>query len=63
MFCTDAGEMVDNSTQTPRDESTNKREELDVDGEKTVGSADSVPDKGKQGRVLLSWSTKLSSVR
>lgn len=56
MFYTDAGEMVDHSTQTPRDESSNKQEELEVDGEKTAGSADSVPDdsESKQGRVLLS---------
>ena len=52
MFYTDTGEMVDHSTQTPRDESTNKQEELDVDDEKTAGSADSVPNESKQGRAL-----------
>lgn len=65
MFYTDAGEMVDHSTQTPRDERTEKQEELGVDGEKTAGSADSIPDESKQGRVLLFWlmSIELSSVR
>lgn len=58
MFYTDAGEMVDHSTQTPRDENSNKPkelDELDVDGEKTAESADSGPGENKQGRVLLSW--------
>jgi len=56
---------VDHSTQTPRDERTDKQEELGVDGEKTAGSADSIPDESKQGRVLLFWlmSIELSSVR
>ena len=53
--------MVDHSTQTPRDEGTNKHEELNVDGETTAGSADSVPDENKQGRVLSSW-LRLSNV-
>lgn len=47
--------MVDHSTQTPRDEGTNKHQELNVDGEKTAGSADSVPGESIQGRVLSSW--------
>lgn len=50
--------MVDHSTQTPRDENSNKPkelDELDVDGEKTAVSADSGPGENKQGRVLLSW--------
>ena len=55
MFYTDAGEMVDHSTQTPRDENTNNPNELDVDGEKTAASGDSGPGESKQGRVLLSW--------
>lgn len=65
MFYTDAGGMVDHSTQTPRDENANKPNELDIDGEKTAASADSGPGESKQGRELLSWlrSTKLSSAR
>lgn len=53
MFYTDSGEMVDHSTQTPHDESANKQEELDVDGEKTAGSADSVSGESKQGRTVI----------
>ena len=48
MFYTDGGEMVDHSTQTPRDEIAIKQEQLDVDGENTAGSADSVPGESKQ---------------
>ena len=65
MFYTDVGEMVDHSTQTPRDENSNKPIEMDVDGENAAASADSGPGESKQGRIVLSGlrSTKMSSVR
>ncbi|KAJ7337756.1 hypothetical protein OS493_007909 [Desmophyllum pertusum] len=45
----DRGGMVDNCTQTPRDEDSNKDKEVKVEVEETTGLADSVHQDNKQG--------------
>lgn len=51
MFYTDRGGMVDNCTQTPRDEDSNKDKEVKVEVEETTGLADSVHQDNKQGSL------------
>ena len=57
--------MVDNSTQTPRDEDSGKpEEEVTVEEDDAVGSApDNAEHDDKEGGLLFHYNTSFCSVR
>ena len=57
---TEGGEMVDSSTQTPRDEDSAKPEEgVTIEDEETTGAAPNMEQDDKQGSLELLYYLQL----